>query len=75
MYIHRFYPSVGCDTELPFASRYIFNVHNTCNKCLLWFLIAYPHPASRYPNRFSKYNKPEKINEKKLPNGVIPPYN
>ena len=74
MYIHRFYPSGGCDTELPFTSRYILNIHNTDNKCLLWCLIAYLHPASRDPNRVSKYNKPEYINEIKLPNGVIPPY-
>ena len=38
MYIHRFYPSGGCDTELPFTSRYILNIHNTDNKCLLWCL-------------------------------------
>ena len=74
MYIHRFYPSGGCDTELPFTSRYILNIHNTDNKCLLWCLIAYLHPASRDPNRVSKHNKPEYINEIKLPNGVIPPY-
>ena len=74
MYIHRFYPSGGCDTELPFTSRYILNIHSTDNKCLLWRLIAYLHPASRDPNRVSKYNEPEYINEIKLPNGVIPPY-
>ena len=32
------------------------------------------HPASRDPNRVSKNNKPEYINEIKLPNGAIPPY-
>ena len=74
MYIHRFYPSGGCDTELPFTSRYIFNIHNTDNKCLLWCLIAYLHPAKDHPNRVSKYNKPEYINEIKLPIGVTPPY-
>ena len=74
MYIHRFYPSGGCDTELPFTSRYILNIHNADNKCLLWCLIADLHPASRDPNRVSKYNKPEYINQIKLPNGVIPPY-
>ena len=74
MYIHRFYPSGGCDTELPFTSRYILNIHNTDNKCLLWCLNAYLHPASRDPNTVRKYNKPEYINEIKLPNGVIPPY-
>ena len=74
MYIHRFYPSGGCDTELPFTSRYILNIHNTDNKCLLWCLIAYLHPASRDPNRDSDYKKPEYISEIKLPNGVIPPY-
>ena len=38
----------------------------------LWCLIAYLHPASRDPNRVSKYNKPEYNNEimPKLP----PPY-
>ena len=45
MYIHRFYPSGGCDTDLAFTSRYILNIHNTDNKCLLWCLIAYLHPA------------------------------
>ena len=74
MYIHRFYPSGGCDTELAFTSRYILNIHNTDNKCLLWCLIAYLHPASCDPNGVSKYNKPEYYNEIKLPNGVIPPY-
>ena len=61
MYIHRFYPSGGCDTELPVTSRYILNINNTDNKCLLWCLIAYLPPASRDPNRVSKYNKPEYI--------------
>ena len=31
MYIHRFYPSGGCTTELPFTSRYMLNIHNTDN--------------------------------------------
>ena len=74
MYIHRFYPSGGCDTELPFTSRYKLNIHNTDNNCLLWCLIAYLPPASCDPNIVSKYNKPEYNNEIKLPNGVIPPY-
>ena len=71
MYIHRFYPTGGCTTELPFTSRYILNIHNTDNKCLLWCLIAYLHPASRDPNRVSKYNKPECIIEINLPK--LPP--
>ena len=33
IYIHRFYPSGGFNSELPFQSRYIFNIHNTDNKC------------------------------------------
>ena len=33
MYIHRFYPTGGCTTELPFTSRYILNIHNTDSKC------------------------------------------
>ena len=45
MYIHMFYPSNGCTTELLFTSRYILNIHNTDNKCL----IVYLHPASRDP--------------------------
>ena len=73
MYIHRFYPTGGCTTELPFTSRYIINIHNTDNKCLLWCLIAYLHPESRDPNRVSKYKKPEYINEIKLPK-LPPPY-
>ena len=28
MYIHMFYPSGGCDTELRFKSRYLHNIHN-----------------------------------------------
>ena len=76
MYIHRFYPSGGCDTELPFTSRYILNIHNSDNKCLLWCLIAYLHPAAHNRSRVSIYNKPGYINEIeiKLPNGVTPPY-
>ena len=73
MYIRRFYPTGGCTTELPFKSRYMLNKHNTDNKCLLLCLIAYLHPASRDPNRVSKYNKPEYINEIKLPK-LPPPY-
>ena len=73
-YIHRFYPSGGCDSELPFTSRYILNIHNSDNKCLLWCLIAYLHPAPQNPSRVSNYNKPEYINEIKIPNGVTPPY-
>ena len=73
MYIHRFYPSGGCDTELPFTSRYILNIHNTDNNCLLWCLIAYLHPAPHNPSRVSNYNKPEYINEIKLPIGATPP--
>ena len=73
MYIHMFYPTGGCTTELPFTSRYILNIPNTDNKCLLWCLISYLHPASRDPNRVSKCNKPEYINEIKLPK-LPPPY-
>ena len=72
MYIHRFYHTGACTTELPFTSRYILNIHNIHNKCLLWCLIAYLHPASGDPNRVSKYNKPEYINEIKLPK--VPPH-
>ena len=50
----------------------MLNIHNT-DKFLLWCLIAYLHPASRDPNRVSKYNKPEYINEIKLPK-LPPPY-
>ena len=71
MYLHRFFPTGGCTTELPFTSRYILNINNTDNKCLLWCLIAYLHPASRDPKRVSKYNKPEYISEIKLPK--LPP--
>ena len=74
MYIHRFYPSGGCDTELPFTSRYILNIHNTDNKCLLWCLIAYLHSAPHNPSRVSNYKKPEYSNEIKLPIGDTPPY-
>ena len=66
MYIHRFYPTGGSTTELQFLSKYILIIHNTDNKCLLWCLLAYIHPASHNPTRVSKYNKPEYINEIKL---------
>ena len=72
--IHRFYPSGGCGTELPFTSRYILNIHNSDNKCLLCCVVAYLHPAPHNPSRVSNYNKPEYINKIKLPNGVTPPY-
>ena len=74
MYIHRFYPSGGYGTELPFTSRYILIIHNSDNKCLLWCLIACLHPAPHNPSRVSNYNKPEYFNETKLPDGVTPPY-
>ena len=73
MYIHRFYPSGGCTTELPFTSRYIINIHNTDNKCLLLCLIAYLQSSLRDPNRVSNNIKPEYINEIKLPK-LQPPY-
>ena len=73
MYIHRFSPSGGCTTKVPFKSRYTFYIHNTDNKFLLWCLIAYLYPAKDHPNRVSNYNKPEYINETKLPK--IPPPN
>ena len=74
MYIHRFYPTGGCTTELPFTSRYILNIKNTDKKCLLWCLIAYLHPAKDHSYRVINYNKPKYIDEIKLPNGVTPPY-
>ena len=43
------------------------------NKCLLWFLIAYLHPAKDHHYRVGNYNKPEYINEIKLPK-IPPPY-
>ena len=72
MYLHRFYPSGGCTTELQFQSRYILKIHITDNKCLLWCLIAYLHPASRDPIRVSEYNKPEYFNDMKLPKIPLP---
>ena len=71
IYIHRFYPTGGCPTKVPFISRYILNIHNTDNKCLLWCLIAYLHTAKDHPNIVSNSNKPEYINEIKLPK--LPP--
>ena len=67
VYIHRFYPTGGCTTKLPFTSRYILSIHNTDNKCLLWCLLAYLHQAKDNANRVNIYNKPEYINEMKLP--------
>ena len=66
MYTHRFSPCGCYTTELPFTSRYVLNIHYTDNKCLVWCLIAYLHPASCDPNRVSRYNKPEYIIEIKL---------
>ena len=63
MYIHGFYPSGGCSTELSFTSRYTLIIYNTDNKYLLWCLVAYLHPAKDHPNRVSSYNKPEYIKE------------
>ena len=60
--------------QLPFTSRYILNIHNTDNKCLLWCLIAYLHSAPHKPSTVSNYNKPEYINEIKLSIGVTSPY-
>ena len=65
MYIHRFYPSGGCTTMVPFTFRYILNIYNTDNKYLLWCLIAYLHPAKDHPNKVSNYNKLEFFNETK----------
>ena len=73
IYTHRFYPTVGCTTRLPFTSRYILNVHNTDNKFILWCLTAHLHPAPLNPSRVNNYNKPEYINEIKLPK-IPPPY-
>ena len=73
MYIHRFYPSGGCTTKLPFTSRYIFNILKTDNKCLLWCLIVYLHPVKDHPNSVNNYNKPEYVNEIKL-SKIPPPY-
>ena len=73
MYIHRFYTTGGCTTELPFKFNYIININNDVKRCLLWCLIAYLHPAPHNPNRVSNYNKPEYINEIKLPK-IPPPY-
>ena len=74
MYIHRFCPTGGCTTELPFKSNYIININNNDEKCLLWCLTAYLHPAPHNPNRVSNYNKLEYIYEIKL-SKVPPPDN
>ena len=55
MYKHRFYPTGGCTNELPFTSKYIINIHKYDNKCLLWCLLAYLHPAKYHPNRVRNY--------------------
>ena len=60
-------------TELPFTSRYKLNIKNTDNNCFLWCLIAYLHPAKYNSNKVSSCNKPEYINEIKLPK-ILPPY-
>ena len=73
VYIHSFFPTAGCTTKVPFTSRYILNINNTDNKSLLCCFIAYLHPAPHNPNRVNNYNKPEYINEIKLPK-ISPPY-
>ena len=73
MYLHRFHPAGGCTTKLPFTSRYILNIHKTDDKCLQWCLIAYLHPAKGRSNRVNNYDKPEDIDEIKLPK-IPPPY-
>ena len=55
IYIHRFYPSGGCTTKVPFTSRYLLKIKNTGKKCLVWCLIAYLHPAKDHPNIVSTY--------------------
>ena len=73
IYIHRYYPIDGCTTNVPFTSRYLLNIHYIDNKCLLWCLIAYLHPAKDHPSIVSNYNQPEYINEIKLLK-LPPPY-
>ena len=73
MYMHRFYPSGECTNNLPFTFSYILNIHKTDNKCLLWCLIGYLHPTPLNPSRVNIYNKPEYINEIKIPK-ISPPY-
>ena len=53
MYLLRFYPTGGCTTKVPFTSRYILNIHNTGNKCLLWCIMAHLHPAKVNSNKVS----------------------
>ena len=72
VYLHRFYPTVGGTTKVPFTSRYIINIHSTDNKSLLWCLIAYLHPAKDHLKIVSNYNKPEYIYEIKLPKLPLP---
>ena len=73
MYIHRFYPTGGCHTALQLKSRYLLNIQNDDDFCLLWNLIAYFHPANNKSYRVSNYIKREYINTIKLPD-VAPPY-
>ena len=40
MYVHRFYPTGGCYTDLPFKSRYLLNIQNDDGFCLLQNLIT-----------------------------------
>ena len=70
-YIHSFYPSCGCRAERPFTSNRIINIKHTVSNCFLWCLIAYLHPANHHPNRVSNYNKPEYMNEIKLPSSLV----
>ena len=72
MHTHGFYPTGGCTSKLPFTSRYILNILNTDNRCLLCCLIAYLHPPKYNSNKLSNYNKPEYIIEIKLPKIPLP---
>lgn len=56
----------GTYIQLPFKSSYIINIKNKDNRCFLWCVIAYLHPANDHVDRLKNYNKEEYINELNL---------
>ena len=63
MYVHRFYPTAGCYTDLPFKSRYLLIIQNDDGFCLLQNLIAYLQIANINRHKISNYNNQEYTNE------------
>jgi hypothetical protein len=48
---------VGTYVELPFQSKSILNIKNKDNKCFIWSILAYLHPAENNGDRVKQYEK------------------